>query len=163
MKSQLCIMIECENNRNIFTNKKNLNLLVEFAKHFDLKLHYAKTDASNIVGLEKVAKLYCDQTYQSTQDFKIIKENIIGTKNNRFTITNKAKKIREKISKIILKHKKITFKQIQDKFESEDISTSALCNHFTHVRHELATQGIVVKKIKNGVYEVLLPSRKPAI
>ena len=39
MKNQICIMIECKEDKKIFTNKKNLNYLIEFAKNFDLKLH----------------------------------------------------------------------------------------------------------------------------
>ncbi len=154
MRNQICIMIECDNSKKIFTNKKNLNYIIEFAKNFNLKLHYAKTDSANIVGLEKVAKFFCDQTYQSPEDFKLIKKNINQKKETRRVITNKARQIKDKMAKFILKTKKITFKQIQRKFENENISVSALCNHFTAVRHELSLKGIKVNKIKNGFYEV---------
>lgn len=162
MKKQICIMIECENNKNIFTNKKNLVYIVEFAKNFKLKIHYAKTEKQNIVSLERVAKCYCDQTYQSPTEYKIIKKDILLCKEDRNSITTKAKNIRTKIANLIIKNKKITFKQIQSKFEKENISISALSNHFTYVRQELATQGIHVVKIKNGIYEVQAGSKKPA-
>jgi hypothetical protein len=160
MNSQICIMIECDNDRKIFTNKKNLSYVIEFAKNFDLKLHYAKTDSRNIVSLEKLAKIYCDQTYISPEQFKIIKPNINCKKETRKVITDKAKQIRAKISSILIKKRKITFKQIQDKFEKENISVSALSNHFAHVRHELNSKGINVVKIKNGIYEVQAESKK---
>jgi len=160
MKSQICIMIECDSERKIFTNKKNLTYVIEFAKNFNLKLHYAKTDSRNIVSLEKLAKLFCDQSYQTPEQYKIIKQNINATKETRKNVTDKAKQIREKISNLIVKKKRITFKEIQEKFEKENISVSALSNHFAHVRHDLSRKGIVVAKIKNGIYEVQAESKK---
>jgi len=136
MQKQICIMIECDNNKLIFTNKKNLAYILEFAKNFNLKLHYAKTDSTNIVGLEKVAKYFCDQTYKSPHQ------------------------IRDKMAAFIAKRGTVTFQEIQKKFEKENISTSALSNHFTQVRHDLGQKGVHVKKIKNGFYEVQTVSKK---
>ncbi len=162
MKKQICLMIECENNKYIFTNKKNISYISEFANNFKLKLHYAKTNTQNIVGMEKVAKLFCDQTYVSPSDFVIVQKNIGSNTDNRLAITTKAKQIRQKIIKILLKHKIVTFKQIIKKFETENISVSALSNHFTHVRHELIAKGVKIVKVKNGIYEVFSKTKKPA-
>jgi hypothetical protein len=152
-------MIDCGNNKYMFTNKKNLQFLIEFANKFTLKIHYAKTAQENIVSMEKVAKYFCDQNYISPVEYKIIKKDVCLKNDSRQNITKKAKQIREKIFKILLKKKKITFKQIQERFESENISTSALSNHFTHVRHQLSVKGYKVIKIKNGVYELQSVSR----
>jgi hypothetical protein len=152
-------MIDCGNNKYMFTNKKNLQFLVEFANKFTLKIHYAKTAQENIISMEKVAKSFCDQNYVSPTDYKIIKKNVCLKNDSRENITKKAKQIREKIFNLLLKKKKITFKQIQEKFESENISTSALSNHFTHVRHQLSIKGYKILKIKNGVYELQPVSR----
>jgi len=152
-------MIECENKKNIFTHKKNFAYLIEFAKNFDLRLHYAKADSEFIITLENVATCYCDQNYESTSDYQIVQKDILNSKENRSSITSKAKKIRQNIKKLILKYKKITFKQIQQKFVDENISVSALSNHFAHVRHELDSQGIKIVKIKNGIYEIQAPTR----
>jgi hypothetical protein len=160
MQKQVCIMIECDNNRLIFTNKKNLNYILEFAKNFNLKLHYAKTDSTNIVGLEKVAKYFCDQTYKSPEQYKIIKKNIGSKRDTRKIITSKAHQIRDKMAAFIAKKGTVTFQEIQKKFEKENISTSALSNHFTQVRHDLGQKGVHVKKIKNGFYEVQTVSKK---
>ena len=152
-------MIECENKKPIFTHKKNFAYLIEFAKNFDLRLHYAKTDSEFIISLENVAVCYCDQNYESTSEYQIVQKDILNCKEDRTSITSKAKKIRQNIKKLILKSKKITFKQIQQKFNDENISVSALSNHFAHVRHELANQGIQIVKIKNGIYEIQAPTR----
>ena len=152
-------MIECENKKPIFTHKKNFAYLIEFAKNFDLRLHYAKTDSEFIISLENVAVCYCDQNYESTSEYQIVQKDILNCKEDRTSITSKAKKIRQNIKKLILKSKKITFKQIQQKFNDENISVSALSNNFAHVRHELANQGIQIVKIKNGIYEIQAPTR----
>ena len=153
MKQQLCIMVKY-NDKNYFTNKKNLNYLVEFTNKFQAKIYFAKTNSENILSLENLAKKFCDQSYTSPENYQIVKNNAMEKKETRSAITNKAQKIRTKMMEFILKEKIVTFKQIQKKFEKENISTSALCNHFTHVRHELANKGIVIKKIKNGLYTI---------
>lgn len=160
MQKQICIMIECDKNKLIFTNKKNLACILEFAKNFNLRLHYAKTDSNNVVELEKVAKLFCDQTYQSPIEYKIIKKNIGSKRDTRKIITSKAHQIRDKMETFISKKTTVTFQEIQKKFEKENISISALSNHFTQVRHALNQKGIQVKKIKNGFYEVHILSKK---
>jgi hypothetical protein len=153
MRQQLCIMLEIDG-KIFFTNKKNLNYLIEFINKFKAKINYAKTTAENILTLEELAKKYCDQSYTSPSEFKIIQKNVLKNKTKRSTITSKAAKIRKEMMDFILKNKVVTFKQIQKKFEKENISTSTLCNHFTHVRHELANMGITIKKIKNGIYSI---------
>lgn len=154
MKSQICILIECKENKRIFTNKKNLNYLIEFAKKFELKLHIAKTATENVVDLDKVAAFFCDQSYLSPENYSIIKKNILLKKDTRKNITAKAHQIRSKMASFIVKKGTVTFLEIQKKFEKENISTSALSNHFTQVRHQLALTGVNVVKIKNGIYEV---------
>lgn len=147
-------MIDCGNNKFIFTQKKNLNYIAEFANKFNLKIHYAKVSSEFIVGLDEVANKFCDQGYFGTDKFKIIQKNVLGKKETRTMITEKAQKIRKQMIDFILKQKKVTFKQIQDKFQKENISISALCNHFSQVRRELASKGIHIIKIKNGLYSI---------
>lgn len=156
MRDKVCIMIECENNKNIFTNKKNLNYILEFTKKFNLKVNYAKVSADYIVDLENLAKVFCDQNYESPTEYTIIKKNILCNPDNRKSITKKAKQIREKIKDLILKNKKITFKEIQDTFSEENISISSLSNHFKQVRTELALHGFNLAKIKNGIYRIIM-------
>jgi hypothetical protein len=153
MRQQLCIMIEI-NSKIFFTNKKNLNYLMEFSNKFKAKINYAKTNAENILSLEQLAKKFCDQSYKSPENYQLIQKNVLKNKTTRSAITSKAASIRNKMMEFILKNKVVTFKQIQKQFEKENISTSALCNHFTFVRHELAAKGIVIKKIKNGLYSI---------
>jgi hypothetical protein len=153
MRQQICILLKYDG-KNYFTNKKNLNYIMEFVNKFNAELFFAKTNSSNVLSLEQLAKKLCDQTYQSPEDFKILKSNVAKNKDTRSNITTKAKKIRNKMTEFILKKKIISFKQIQKKFEKENISVSALANHFTFVRHELASKGIILKKIKNGLYSI---------
>jgi len=153
MRQQLCIMIEIDG-KAFFTNKKNLNYIIEFANKFKAKINYAKTTADNILTLEELAKKYCDQSYLPPAEFKIIQKNVLKNKNTRSTITSKAAKIRKQMMDFILKNKVVSFKQIQKKFEKENISTSALSNHFTYVRYVLAQNGIKLEKVKNGLYKI---------
>lgn len=153
MRQQLCILIKY-NDKNYFTNKKNLNYLVEFTNKFQAKILFAKTIPENILSLEDLAKKFCDQSYVSPENYQVVKSNATSKKDTRSDITSKAQKIRTKMMEFILKKKIVTFKQIQKKFEQENISTSALCNHFSHVRHDLASKGIIIKKIKNGLYSI---------
>ena len=154
MTGKICILIECDNNKKIFTHKKNLNYILEFVNKFKLKIHYAKTEQQNIVYLEDIARVYCDQSYQSPEEYQIIRKNILKNPDKRISITTKAREIREQIKTSILKKGSITFKEIQEKFEKENISISSLCNHFKQVRTELAQNGVKVEKIKNGVYKI---------
>jgi len=153
MSQQVCVMIELDN-KVYFTNKKNLNYIIEFAHKFKAKIYYAKTISENIFGLEDLAKKFCDQSYISPTNYKVIQKNVLQTKATRSIITSKAAKIRTAMMDFILKKKIVTFQQIKKKFEKENISSSALCNHFSHVRHELANMGIIIKKIKNGLYSI---------
>lgn len=155
MKHQICIMLECQDNKIIFTHKKNLNYIIEFAKNFNIKVHYAKTDLGSITNLDNIAKVFCDQNYKSPSEYNIIKKNVLKNPENRKVVTNKAHVIRAKIKDLILANKKITFKQIQEAFNKENISISSLSNHFKHVRTELSLKGMRITKIKNGIYNII--------
>lgn len=153
MVKKLCLMIECQD-KNIFTSKKNLKALIEFANHFKLKLHHAKTDESNICDLEKIPELFCNASYQSPTDYIIIKKNVLRRKSTRQNILEQADSARQKIKKFILKHETVSFKQLQTTFDNQNISTTALNNLFRQVRKELEASGIKISKIKNGYYKI---------
>ena len=146
-------MIECQD-KNIFTSKKNFKSLIEFANNFNLKLHHAKTDESNIYELDKIPELFCNAGYKGTTDFSIIKKNVLKKKTTRQAILEQAHNIRDKMKKFIVSHDLVTFTQIKNNFDKQNISTTALNNLFRQARKELGEKGVVVTKIKNGYYKV---------
>jgi len=154
MADKLCLMLQCNNDKNIFLSKKYLKQLIEFIKEFDIKAHYAKTDQNNIISIEKLPEVFCDQSYAGAREYKIINRNILKKNNNRGNILMKASEIRTIIKETLIKNKKISFKEIQKQFIQENISTSALSNHFSQVRQELVNRGINIIKVKNGLYEM---------
>lgn len=153
MTKKICLMIECKD-KNIFTNKKNLPLLVEFANHFDCKLHLAKTEAQNIVALEKIPEIFCNQYDKNIYNFEIIKKNVSKKKQSRQNILQTAQIVKEKLESFILSKKVVSFLAIQEKFNKYNLSTSALNNLFRKTRENLAKSGVHVLKIKNGYYEI---------
>lgn len=153
MAKKICLMIECKD-KNIFTSKKNLPLLTEFANHFDIKLHLAKTNSQNIVSLEKIPEIFCNQYDKTNCEFEIIKKNVINQRLSREAILRNAQLIKQKMEEFVLSKNIITFSTIQEKFNKYNLSDSALNNIFRKVREDLAKSGITVLKIKNGHYEI---------
>lgn len=158
MRDQICIMIDCGEDKKIFTHKKNLNYIIEFAKKFDLATHYVKTTPDNIVSLDQIPKMFCDQNYKSASEYKIIQKNILKNPERRGLITKKAQIIRNEIKQLLMANKRITFKEIQELYKKENISISSLSNHFKHVRTELSLKGVKIVKVKNGIYKLIQES-----
>jgi uncharacterized protein YukE len=153
MAKKICLLIECQD-KCIFTSKKNTKLLIEFVKNFNLKIHYAKTDESNIVSVDKIPEIFCNQNPQIKPEYEIVKKNILNKSQSRQNILQTASDIRSKIEKIIMKQEKISFSELQNKFEKYNLSTSTLNNLFRQVRNNLQNTGVKVIKIKNGYYQV---------
>lgn len=153
MAKKICLLIECQD-KCIFTSKKNIKLLIEFVKNFDLKIHYAKTEESNIVSIDQIPEIFCNQNPQIKPEYEIVKKNILNKSQSRQNILQTASDIRNKIEKIIMKQKKISFAELQNKFEKYNLSTSTLNNLFRQVRNKLQNTGVSVIKIKNGYYKV---------
>jgi hypothetical protein len=153
MAKKICLMIECKD-KNIFTSKKNLSLLNEFANHFDIKLHFAKTDSQNIVSLEKIPEIFCNQYDKTNYEFEIVKKNVINQRLSRQNILRNAQLVKEKMEEFVLSKNSIAFSTIQEKFNKYNLSDSALNNLFRKVREHLSKSGITVLKIKNGHYEI---------
>lgn len=153
MAKKICLLIECKD-KCIFTSKKNIKLLIEFVKNFNLKIHYAKTEDINIVPIEQIPEVFCDQTTKDKPEYEIIKKNVLSKKESRKNILQNASAIREKMEKLIIKQKEISFAELQEKFEKYNLSTSTLNNLFRQVRRNLTDSGILVTKIKNGFYQI---------
>jgi hemerythrin-like domain-containing protein len=146
-------MIECKD-KNIFTSKKNLSVLIEFVNHFNLKIHHVKTEDAHISSLEKIPEIFCNQNHKFNNDFILIQKDVLNKHQTRKKILQNASAIKEKIHKHILKKNNVTFSELQKMFEKHNLSVSTLNNLFRQVRAELTESGINVCKIKNGSYTI---------
>lgn len=146
-------MIECKD-KNIFTSKKNLNVLTEFANHFDLKLHHVKIEEAHVTPLEKIPEIFCNQNHKSNPDFIFIQKNVLLKKQTRNKILKNASDIKEKIQKYILNNNKVTFSELQKIFDQYNLSVSTLNNLFRQVRTKLIKSGVNILKVKNGLYTI---------
>jgi uncharacterized protein YukE len=114
----------------------------------------AKTEAQNIVALEKIPEIFCNQYDKNIYNFEIIKKNVSKKKQSRQNILQTAQIVKEKLESFILSKKVVSFLAIQEKFNKYNLSTSALNNLFRKTRENLAKSGVHVLKIKNGYYEI---------
>lgn len=148
MRQKICVMLTTQEQRKFFASKKDLKVIQEFAKRFNMQMTFVKTNTQNIQSLETIAKLICNQTYTG-QDIAYLK---IESKDEPKKICDKTQKIRDTIENIFLKHHKTSLKDIKSALIKNNISVSSLSSHFSVVRRQLSIKGLDIQMIKKGTY-----------
>lgn len=147
------VMLKCPDGKNIITNYNNLLSLSEFIDFFNIKVESCKTDdAENAVGLEEIAKIFCDSNYVKNS-ISITEEQIESTDKN-ISKDKSSRYIRNKIKEKILEKKEISFSQICKMFSNLNYSIPGLNNNFKLARQELESDGYKCIRLKRGVYRL---------
>ncbi|MCK9458458.1 MAG: hypothetical protein M0R80_02295 [Proteobacteria bacterium] len=148
-----CLLITTSDNRNLFTQKRYLNQLVEFSKVFGAEIAIAKADNPEILSLEALAPALCDSGYNSTAPFEILEYKLpkIAIKQRFIKI---ASQIKQHIREALLRGETVELQNIMQQFHKFKLTTACFCNHFSKVRQELVAEGHVIEKIGGGKYKI---------
>lgn len=154
-KNYECILITTKDNRKLFTHKKNLNKLKEYAKVFDAELSVVQVKEADILDLEDLAFSLVSDTKCKNQkaEYKVIEKKTESNKKPRNKILNTAKKIKSFIKDELLEGKTVSVNSVLQKFKNEKITNACVCMHLKNVRTELSEVGVEINKIKHGFYK----------
>jgi hypothetical protein len=156
--NQNLIMIRTKDKRKLFTFKKNLPSIIEYAKTFRAELAEVEVDVKPLE-LGELAKALCDANVNYDVTPKIVKEiypkNVVKDYKPRKVILKEAAEVRKWIESQFQAKKVVSLKTLREQFDGMDLSDSTLCNHITAVRNKLKTQGQIVTKNENGGYCVV--------
>jgi len=154
------IMIQTKS-KTFFVHKKNLPMLIEFAKTFKAKLAIVEVSGTEITELEDLATKFCDQNFKTpTTDYKELEvlypdpaTNIAKT---RAQILADAKQIKKFIKERFCKKGRVSLKDLKSQFEALCVTDSCLSNHLASVRKELAKEeGASFNTLAKGTYELV--------
>lgn len=148
-----CLLITTKDNRNLFTQKRYLNQLVEYSKIFEAEIAIVKADNPDVLTLEALAPALCDPSYNSTAPFEILEYKLpkIAIKQRFIKI---ASQIKQHIREALLKGEVVELQSIIQQFHKFKLTTACFCNHFSKVRQELASEGHEIEKIGGGKYKI---------
>jgi hypothetical protein len=150
MKQTQALMLKSTNESLLFFSKKYYKKLKIFASKFNLDIFLVTTDSNNLKSLLENMKLFCDQNYDSNNiSYQIIKNMDIKSKKTTLTAD-----IRTIIKTNFIKNKKLSLQDLKNMLGEYNITDTRLCQHFSHVREALSIQGLEIKKLKNGLYEI---------
>ena len=156
------IMIQTKE-KTFFVHKKNLPLLIEFAKTFKATLALVEVSGSEMTDLQDLPTKFCDQNFETPEiDYELIQRlypdpNTTKQKTRSQMIAD-AKKIKQYIRERINKKGSLSLIELKEQFKDLCVTDSCLSNHFTAVRKELKKQGCEFEKPKKGTYELVQPS-----
>ena len=141
--------------KTFFVHKKNLPMLIEFAKTFKAKLAVVEISGVDITELEDLAIKFCDQNFYTTkEEYKELEvlypdpsKTIVKT---RSQILKDAKKIKKYIKEKFCNKGTVSLQELKKHFETLSVTDSCLSNHLANVRKDL---------IKNNGYKFESPSK----
>lgn len=152
------IMIRTKDKRKLFTSKKNLPSIVEYAKTFRAEIAEVEAEVEPME-LGELALALCDanvtQEVPSTVINHLYPKDLVKDSKPRSVILKEAKTIKSWIEQQFVAKKVVSLKTLREQFDGMDLSDSALCNHLTAVRRKLKTQGQIITKTENGGYCVI--------
>jgi hypothetical protein len=156
--NQNLIMIRTKDKRKLFTSKKNLPSIIEYAKTFRAELSEVEADTEPLE-LGELAQALCDANANQDVTATVVKEiypkNVVKDSKPRTVILKEAATVRKWIESQFQAKKVVSLKTLREQFDGMDLSDSTLCNHMTAVRKKLKTQGQIVTKTENGGYCVV--------
>ncbi len=140
-------MLQTQDGRVFFTEKKNLLCLIDFAKSHKIRIAIVKTDKSNILDLKNLVSAICNSENFVVPKYQMIKEIYPKLDHSRDDLLKNAGKIRKHIKNLMLTGNTVSLEVLHSKFEDLNLTKACLCNHLSFVRKELAKEGYNVTKI----------------
>lgn len=152
------ILIRTRDKRKLFTSKKNLPSLIEYAKTFRVEIAEAEAEVEPLE-LDQLAQALCDANVTQDVDVEIVNEiypkNVVKDSKPRNVILKEAAVVRGWIEQQFRAKKVVSLKTLREQFDGMDLSDSTLCNHMTAVRKKMKAEGQIITKTDNGGYCVV--------
>ena len=152
-KNYECLLILTKDNKKIFTSKKNLKKIKEYARIFNAEISTVQVKEANLVELEEIAAIIVEDKKIKNDE---VEYTIISTeheKKQRNKILDTAAKIKSFIKKEFTSGHQVSVNNVLQKFKNEEITNACVCMHLKSVREELMAAGVEIEKIKHGVYQ----------
>lgn len=149
-----CLLIETPDKRKFFTHEKNYSELIEFSKTFKASISLVNVDHNEVLCLEELAPMICDQTKSQAFNYVILEHKMQNQKNRKSSIEN-ANNIRNYIKNELSYGNTVSLKDLKDKYSHYGLSDSCLCNHFKFVRESMEKNGIKLEKTGGGKYRIV--------
>lgn len=150
-----CLLIQTKDKRKFFTHEKNFLQLIEFSKTFGAEISTVKLDEGPILELEELAPAICDPSYKKNEcQYSIIETQLSTDAKSRTDILIVANKVKKYISEQFKSRKTVSLKDLKKKFQKENLTNAALCNHIRRVKQEFEKEGISFVKVGAGEYRV---------
>ena len=150
-----CLLIQTKDKRKFFTHEKNLVQLIEFSKTFGAEISMVKLEEGPVLELKELAPAICDPTYKKIKSqYSIIETKINTDVKSRENILTIASKVKKYISEQFKSRNTVSLKELKKKFQKENLTNAALCNHIRRVKQDFEKEGIKFIKIGAGEYRI---------
>jgi hypothetical protein len=148
-------MVKTKDNRNFFTHEKYYPQLIEFSKTFGAEISVVKVADVEVLDLVQLAPAICDdKPCQTLPDVEIIETKIPNVKRQRNKLLENSKNIQSYIEDLFRKGEIVRLQSLIKRYKRLQITSACLCNHMRIVREKLQSEGLVIKKIGGGEYQV---------
>ncbi len=134
--------------RHFFTQKKNFNYLIEFAKSFGANLIMVRAKRVTILPLNHIVCAFCDPFYNDTSEFTVLNDMTPG---KGIASNHDTSPELDKIRSEFLRGRKVSVKSLMKKSE---LSESTIRRYLTIVRNDLCEEGRIIKKPSRGFYQL---------
>lgn len=161
--SERPLMLVLAEDRKYFTEEKNLNLLLEFARHFNIEMVSVKTERMEILDLEDLTKSINSKDLPFIPTYEVL--SVKFKKNDKLpelkiepkldTIDSdliNIKEIKQTITDAFIKGELVSLYDLYDKYKSPKINKATISNIMTRTKRELKSGGYTIIKIRPGIY-----------
>ena len=145
-KNYECLLILTKDNKKIFTSKKNLKKLKEYAKIFNAEISVVQVKEAEIMDLDEVASIIVEDKKVKSDSVEYTVISTEHEKKQRTKILNTAAKIKSFIKKEFVSGHKVSVNNVLEKFKKE---VSSKCAQFKI--------DLVEADIRQGFNQILMP------
>jgi hypothetical protein len=146
-------LLKTKDKRKFLTYKKNLPLLIEFARAFEAEISLIRLkneEKIDVFELENLAPAICNANYIVEPNYEILEK--ILPQNKKPKTNNNHHTIQKFIINRLKKGHTVSLEQLRKKFKNQRIANTTLCNHFSTSRKNLEKEGYSIVKLKAGEY-----------
>lgn len=150
-----CLLIETSDKRKFITHEKYLPQLIEFSKTFDATVSIINADDVEILKIEDLVSVICDQNYKNNKfKYEILETKIKKETRDRRKMLSAASKIQKHLRDKFLDKEVVSLKETKKKFKKLELSDAATCNHIRRVKERLEKEGCRIQKVGGGMYRI---------
>jgi hypothetical protein len=150
-----CLLIETKDKRKFVTHEKYLPQLIEFSKTFDATISIINAENVEILKIEDLVSVICDQNYKNEKiKYEILETKIKKDTKDRREMLSSASKIQKHIRDKFLAKEIVSLKETKKKFKKLELSDAALCNHIRRVKERFEKDGFKIQKVGGGMYRI---------